>query len=158
MKKRRDFSWDTGWTMTLFSRLVQEVSGKAPTAPDWAGETREPSIDIFENRSDVIIEVEVPGLKREDLSIRIDENLVRIDGYKRSERDSECLRYLCLERQFGVFRRIVQIPGSVDTNSVRAVLREGILRISLPRVSERRRSMVEVPITEDPLSSPEGDQ
>jgi HSP20 family protein len=148
MKKRKDFIWDTGWTMNLFSRMVQEVSGKFPTAPDSAGETSDPVMDIFEDDHDVVIEVEVPGLNREDVRVRINEDVILIEGYKRGRRDVTCLSYLCLERQYGAFRRIVKIPGSVDTTSVRAVLRDGILRIMLPRISDRRRSAVEVRIAD----------
>ena len=157
MKRRRDFIWETGWTMTLFGRLVQEVSGKFPMAPESAGETSEPAIDIFQDDRDVVIEVEVPGLSHDDLNVRIDEDRISIEGFKRGGRESGCLTYLCVERQFGAFRRIVQIPGSVDTRSVSAFLNEGILRIRLPRISDRRKSVVEVPITGDPLSSREGD-
>jgi HSP20 family protein len=146
MKKRNDFIWDTGWTMNLFNRMVREVSGKFPTVPESAGETSEPAMDIFEDDSDVIIDLEVPGLNREDLRVRIDEDFICIEGYKRGGRDVTCLTYLCLERQYGAFRRIVKIPCSVDTTSVRAFLRDGILRIMLKRISDRRKSAVEVRI------------
>jgi HSP20 family protein len=148
MMRRKDFIWDTGWTMNLFNRMVQEVSGKFPTAPESAGETSEPAMDIFEDDKDVIIDVEVPGLNREDLRVRIDEDHVCIEGYKRGGKDVTCLTYLCLERQYGAFRRIVKIPGSVDTTSIQAVLRDGVLRIRLPRISDRRKSTFEVQIGE----------
>jgi HSP20 family protein len=146
MKRRKDFIWDTGWTMNLFSRMVREASGKFPTAPTSAGETSEPAMDIFEDDHGVVIEIEAPGLNRDDLRIRIDEDVICIEGYKKGLRDVTCLSYLCLERQYGAFRRVVKIPGSVDTTSVQAVLRDGILRIRLPRILDRRRSAVEVPI------------
>lgn len=146
MKRRKDFIWETGWTMNLFSRMVKEASGKFPTAPTSAGETSEPTMDIFEDDHDVVIEVEAPGLNRDHLRVRIDGDVVFIEGYKRTPKDMTCLSYLCLERQYGAFRRVVEIPGSVDTSSVQAVLRDGILRIRLPRILDRRRSAVEVSI------------
>ena len=151
MKRRRDYVWDSGWTMTLFGRLVRGASGKFPAAPESAGETAEPAMDIFEDKQDVVIEVEVPGLICDDLRVRIDEGHLSVEGYKKSEQDGSCVNYLCLERQFGVFRRVVQIPNSVDTSSVRASLCDGILRITLPRVSERRGVTVEVPIVYIPF-------
>lgn len=153
MKRRRDFLWDTGWTMNLLGRIVHEVSGKFPSVPETAGETSEPAMDIFEDNRDVVIEVEAPGLDRNDLSVRIDRDHLRIEGYKKGGQDSGCLSYLCMERQYGAFRRIVQIPSSVDTSSVRAVLRDGVLKICLPRISERRRSVIEIPIVDGPLPS-----
>lgn len=155
MKKKRDFIWDTGWTMTLFGRLVQEMSGKFPTAPGTAGETSEPAIDIFQDNRDIVIEIEVPGLTPDDISVRIDQDKLSIEGYKKSGKDAGCLTYLCLERQFGAFRRIVQIPISVDTSSVNAVLDAGVLKIRLRKIPDRRKSIIEVPIADSPLSTPE---
>jgi len=157
MKKRRDYVWDTGWTMNRFSRMVQEVSGKFPAAPDSAGETTEPAMDIYENKYDVVIDVEAPGMGREDLRIRIDEDLLCVEGYKKGLKDATLLSYLCLERQYGVFRRIVKIPGSVDTASIRAVLSNGVLRIKLRRISDRRKSTFEVPISDGSFPPREGE-
>ena len=148
MKRKRDFIWDTGWSLTRFSRLVHQVSGKIPSVPEWAGETAHPSMDIFENEIDLCVELEVPGMSRNELNIRLDGDRLSIQGFKHSGGDQECLRYLCLEREFGVFRRIVEIPGSVDASGVRAALVDGVLKIKLPKVIERRRTAVDVSIDE----------
>jgi HSP20 family protein len=146
MKRKRDFIWDTGWSLTRFSRLVHQVSGKIPSAPEWAGETTHPPMDIFEDEAGVHIQLEVPGMSRNDLNIRLDRDRLSIEGFKQSGGDSQCLRYICVEREFGIFRRIVEIPVSVDASGVRAALVDGVLRIILPRVIERRRAVVDVPI------------
>lgn len=146
MKRRRDFIWDTGWSMTKFSRLVHQVSGKLPSAPDWAGETAQPPMDIYEDEVGIHVDLEVPGMRRDELSIRMDRGRLSIEGFKHSDGDSACLRYLCVEREFGVFRRIVEIPVSVDSSGVRAALVDGVLKISLPKITERRRAVVDVPI------------
>jgi HSP20 family protein len=103
-------------------------------------------MDIFEDESGVHIELEVPGMNRNELNIRLDRDRLSIDGFKHSRGDSECLRYICVEREVGVFRRIVDIPVSVDASGVRAALVDGVLRIKLPKVTERRRAVVDVPI------------
>jgi HSP20 family protein len=146
MKNKRDFTWDTGWSLTRFSRLVHQVSGKIPSAPGWAGETAQPPMDMFEDEEGVHVEIEVPGMAKSDLVIRLDRDRLSIEGYKHGDNDRDCLRYLCVERESGVFRRIVEIPVSVDASVVRAKLADGMLKIKLPRVTERRRKVVEVPI------------
>lgn len=148
MKRKRDFIWDTGWSMTRFSRLVHQFSGKLPSVPDWAGETAQPPIDVFEDETDVHIEMEVPGMGRSELNIRLDRDRLSIEGFKQSGGDSACLRYICVEREFGVFRRTVEIPASVDASGVRAALVDGVLKIRLPKIIERRRAVVDVPIDE----------
>lgn len=146
MKRKRDFTWNTGWSLTRFGRFVNEFAGKVPTAPEWAGETSHPPMDVYEDDWGVHVELEVPGMTRSDLRVRIDREKISIEGYKRSGGDSSCLRFLCVEREFGVFRRILKLPVSVDTSGVRAALEDGMLKIRVPRVVERRKSVVEVPI------------
>ena len=146
MKRKRDFIWDTGWSLTRFSRLVHQVSGKMPSAPEWAGETAHPPMDIFEDEIVFHVELEVPGMGRDELKIRLDGDRLSIQGFKHSGGDSECLRYLCLEREFGIFRRIVEIPISVDASGVRAALVDGVLKIKLPKITERRQTSVDVSI------------
>ena len=148
MKKNRDFIWDTGWSLTRFGRLVHQVSGKLPSAPGWAGETAHPPMDIYEDESGVHVELEVPGMTRDELKIRLDRDRLSVEGFKHSEGDRECLRYMCVEREFGVFRRIVEVPVSVDASGVRGILAEGVLKIFLPKVTERRRTVVDVEIEE----------
>jgi len=146
MKKRRDFIWETGWSLTRFNRLLHQVSGKMPSAPVWAGETAHPPMDIFEDEASLHVLLEVPGMKREELSIRLDQGRLSVEGFKHGKTDRSCLRYICVEREFGVFRRNVEIPVSVDASGVRAALLDGVLRITLPKVIERRQTVVEIPI------------
>ncbi|MDF1525444.1 MAG: Hsp20/alpha crystallin family protein [bacterium] len=103
-------------------------------------------MDIFEDEVEVHVELEVPGMSRDELNIRLDRDRLSIQGFKHSGGDSECLRYLCLEREFGVFRRIVEVPVSVDGSGVRAALVDGVLKIKLPKVTERRQTAVDVRI------------
>ena len=146
MKRKRDFIWDTGWSLTTFDRLMHQVSGRLPSAPGWAGETAQPPMDIFEDEKDIHVQIEVPGMARKELAISLDHDRLCIEGYKYGSSDRECQRYLCVEREFGVFRRIVDIPASVDASGIRATLVDGVLKIKLPKVMERRRSVVDVPI------------
>ena len=148
MKRKKDFTWDTGWSLTRFSRIVHQVSGKIPSAPGWAGETAHPPMDIFEDEAGVYVELEVPGMSRDGLKVRLDRGKLSIEGFKHSDRDRECLRYLCVEREFGVFRRIVEVPVSVDATGVRAAMEDGVLKIYLPKVAEKRRTVVDVKIDE----------
>ena len=146
MKRRKDFIWDTGWTLNRFVRLIHGFSGKISVAPDWAGETAQPPVDIVQDEHGLLVEMEAPGMARENLAISIDGDRLTVEGYKADRPDSGCLRYLCLEREFGVFRRIIDIPASVDPSGASAELAQGVLRIRLPMISERRKNVVQVPI------------
>lgn len=103
-------------------------------------------MDVFEDETGIHIELEVPGMKRDELNIKLDRDRLIIEGFKHSGGDLECLRFICLEREYGVFRRIFDIPVSVDASGVHATLVDGVLKIKLLKVTERRRVVVDVPI------------
>ena len=98
MKKRKDFVWDTGWRLNRFARIVHGFSGRVSMAPDWAGETAQPPVDIVQDDKGLLVELEAPGMSRDDLLISIDGERLTIEGFKSGRQDADCTRYLCLER------------------------------------------------------------
>lgn len=148
MKKGRDPIWEAKWAMTRFSRLVRNFSTRFPVVSDYQEEAGDPPVDVFERQTEYMIELEAPGLSREDIQISVDGNLLRIEGYKKRSRDQGCLRFLCLEREFGYFRRIVELPGSFDTRGTEAYMSEGVLIIKLPKLMDRRETRVKILISD----------
>ncbi|MEK7851756.1 MAG: Hsp20/alpha crystallin family protein [Deltaproteobacteria bacterium] len=99
-----------------------------------------PVIDVFENLENVFIEAELPGVGKEFVTISIVEGELVIEGEKAEDRyEGEKVNYLCIERNFGRFRRTVDIPAAADTSKVKARYSEGILLVTIPKVKEQRR-------------------
>lgn len=99
-----------------------------------------PVIDVFENMENIFIEAELPGVGKDSVTISVVEGEVVIEGEKVEDRcESEKVNYLCIERNFGRFRRTVDIPAAADTSKVRARYNEGLLLITIPKVKEQRR-------------------
>jgi HSP20 family protein len=99
-----------------------------------------PVIDVFENSENIFVEAELPGVDRDSVSVGIVEGDLVIEGEKADDRnESEKVNYLCIERSFGRFRRIVDIPTAADTSRVKARYRDGVLLITIPKVKEQRR-------------------
>lgn len=106
-----------------------------------------PVIDVFENAENIFIEAELPGVGKNSVKVSIGEGGLVIEGEKAGVRDeSENVKYLCIERSFGKFRRSVEIPTAADMSKVRARYREGILLITIPKVKEQRRKNMKVEI------------
>lgn len=104
-------------------------------------------IDVFENAENIFIEAELPGVGKNSVKVSIGEGGLVIEGEKAGVRDeSENVKYLCIERSFGKFRRSVEIPTAADMSKVRARYREGILLITIPKVKEQRRKNMKVEI------------
>ncbi|HET9793705.1 MAG TPA: Hsp20/alpha crystallin family protein [Thermoanaerobaculia bacterium] len=126
----------------LFSGILENQRAALATAAAW-----DPNADVLEDADEVRIIVEVPGLSAEDLSVAAQGNRVRIRGVKRAEpQEGEGAKFLCMERFFGDFEKIVPIPYPVNLKQASATLRDGLLTVALPRVATERRRFVEIQI------------
>jgi HSP20 family protein len=106
-----------------------------------------PLVDIYDADGRVVVEVELPGFVPENLSVRICYHVLVIEGIKRHDCHGRAVNYLCMERQFGRFHRLVQIPLTADLGEVRASYTDrGILRISFAKQQESPPLIRQIPI------------
>ncbi|NPA15128.1 MAG: Hsp20/alpha crystallin family protein [Deferribacteres bacterium] len=95
-----------------------------------------PPVDIYETEDEIVIKAEVPGVKQEDIEIKIEDDTLIIRGEKKFERDVEKERYHRAERIYGVFQRTFILPKTVDKEKIKASLKNGVLTIILPKKEE----------------------
>ncbi len=97
-----------------------------------------PIIDVYERPTELIVRVELPGVEKSDVRLRWRNSVLEITGIKRHQPyEQESSRYLCVERQHGTFRRDIAISTAIDFEKSTAELRNGLLRISLPKIIDR---------------------
>ncbi len=97
-----------------------------------------PIIDVYERPSEIIVRVELPGVDKSDIRLRWRNNVLEVTGLKRQQAsEQESCRYLCVERQHGRFRRDIAISTAIDFGKSTADLRNGLLRIRLPKLVDR---------------------
>jgi len=113
-------------------------------------ETDFPAIDVFETPGEVVIEAELPGVAPGAVSVIASEGLVVIEGTKDEEPGPGRVNFLCMERCFGAFRRVVLPGAAVDISRATAVCRDGILQVRVPKVEEKRGRVRVVPVTAGP--------
>lgn len=92
-----------------------------------------PPADASSNEAAYSIEMEVPGVKEDDISVEISGDQLTLSGEKRAERNEQTETYLFSERSFGSFRRNFRLPPDVDTAKIEAHVEDGVLRVTLPR-------------------------
>jgi HSP20 family protein len=97
-----------------------------------------PLSDVHETSDGVVIRMELPGVSRGDVEVRVAGNRIEVAGEKRPDADAGDASYLCLERSFGRFQRAFDVSGSVNLSRMTAVLKGGVLVLFLPKISERR--------------------
>lgn len=128
-------------------RLVDLLGVEAQGAP--SGEFA-PPIDVVEHADAVEITVDLPGLLREQIQLTFARGVLLIAGFKRPAVCPHAdAAFHVAERAFGRFGRAVRIGGAVDVGRARATLRQGELRIVLPRIAERRGAEIRIPIETD---------
>jgi HSP20 family protein len=104
-----------------------------------------PPVDILETADgEVVVKAEVPDVKREDIKITVENNILSLEGERKSEPKNDADRYHRVERSYGAFRRSFTLPANVDSTKVQASYRDGVLTITLPRREEMRPRQIEV--------------
>jgi len=108
------------------------------------GEDRvcEPAVDIFETKDHLLIEIELPGVKKEDIEVYVirDRLYVRAQRFKEMDYEKEGVKraYLCLERECGRYYREIELSVPCKTSQGRAKLENGILKVEFSKIEDRR--------------------
>ncbi len=135
-----------GFPEDLIEAALRSLPGGRPAHPA-IEETEFPAIDVFETGGEVVIEAELPGVDPASVQVTAGEGLIVIEGDKQEDAGPGRVNFLCMERSFGPFRRVV-IPGvAVDIARATAVCRDGILQVRVPKVEEKRGRVRVVPVT-----------
>ncbi|MBI5682010.1 MAG: Hsp20/alpha crystallin family protein [Deltaproteobacteria bacterium] len=106
----------------------------------------EPLIDIFSTDNCIIIEMELPGVKKEDIEISFMRSAITIKGIKYENYNDKKMKFVCMERSFGKFCSVVELTSPVDTAKLKAVYKDGVLKITLPKFSDRRGVQKKIPV------------
>ena len=105
-----------------------------------------PAVDIYEKASDVVLKAELPGVDPKDVDIRIENNVLTLKGERKLEGDVKRESYHRVERSYGSFTRSFTLPSTVDTSSVKADYKDGVLRITLPKREEAKPKQIQIHI------------
>jgi HSP20 family protein len=101
------------------------------------GATWTPTVDVCERANEFVVFIEMPGVERSDLQVAWNEGVLIISGLKRQRPSGRGVAtYLCVERSYGHFRREIAIKAPVDYKNATAELKNGLLKIHLPKRSE----------------------
>lgn len=126
--------------LTFFQQQINEVFNylSAIEVKDNYGEQEYvPLVDIFETAENFMVEFELPGFAKKDISLSICCNMLIVEGLKRNEPKRKEVNFYCLERNFGRFCRAVEVPPTVDVNGVKARYAKGVLTVIFPKVHDK---------------------
>ncbi|HEX8128010.1 MAG TPA: Hsp20/alpha crystallin family protein [Pyrinomonadaceae bacterium] len=103
-----------------------------------------PTVDIYENKDQIVLEAELPGMNREDFELSIENNVLTLRGERRFEKRDESDNYHRVERSYGSFTRSFTLPQTVSPENVAAEYKNGVLRVVLQKREEVKARRIEI--------------
>ncbi len=103
-----------------------------------------PSVDIYENKDQIVLEAELPGMKQDDFDLSIENNVITLRGERRFEKTDETDNYHRVERSYGSFTRSFTLPQTVSAEGATAEYNNGVLRVTLPKREETKSRRIQV--------------
>jgi HSP20 family protein len=93
-----------------------------------------PQIDVTENDKEIKVTAELPGLDEKDVEVSLSNGTLTISGEKKAEKEDKAENYYRLERSYGSFQRVIPLSTEVEADKVEAAFKNGVLRITLPKL------------------------
>jgi HSP20 family protein len=138
LRKSRDLFRvpSTDWLDQFFKEFTPFLSGDGG---EWS-----PSFDISETEEDYRVRADLPAIDVKDLDISIDNNILTVRGEKKQEKDEKSENYHRVERRYGSFCRSFVLPAGVKGESIDAVYKDGVLRLTIPKSETAKPKKIEV--------------
>lgn len=105
-----------------------------------------PAVDVFEDKDDVVVKVELPGMSKDDIEVNVTESMLTIKGEKKRHEEVKEDDFYRSERSYGMVSRSVKLPVEVKPDEAKATFTDGVLEIRLHKTDEAKQKAVKIPI------------
>jgi len=123
----------------LFDSPFGELTRRTELFNGWA-----PALDLYEDKDNLIVTAELPGMKREEIDISVHDGTLTLSGERKYEEKNQAAEPYRSERFFGRFHRTLALPKQVQTDKAKATYNDGILTITLPKTEEAKPKQIQV--------------
>lgn len=103
-----------------------------------------PAVDVKETEEAFTLHAELPGLSKEDIQITLEDNVLRLAGERRFEKDEEKDNYHRIERAYGSFSRSFTLGSGIDSTKVSANFKDGVLTLTVPKAEESKPRQISI--------------
>jgi len=128
------------------NRLFEQTLSRSRAEEGIAASTWSPAVDIYETPESIVMKAELPSLSREDIEIHIRDNTLTLRGERRFAKEVQQETYLRIERAYGAFQRSFTLPATIQQDKIRAVFRDGVLELTLPKAEEAKPKKVAIEV------------
>lgn len=119
-----------------------EPNSEMLTMVDWT-----PSADISETDTAYLIKAEIPGVKKEDVKVTIENGMLTIQGERKMEKEEKDKKFHRIERSYGSFMRSFRVPEDADESSVKAEFKDGMLNVTLGKSAKAKPKAINVTVS-----------
>lgn len=137
-----------GWDPFREMRRMMDMLWERSLAPfaelDSLWDSTHMAVDVTSNDKNVIVRAELPGVKEEDIHVKVEADLLTIAAETKYEREDKGETTHRREMRYGKFQRTISLPDEVNADKAEASLENGVLTITLPRVHEGRAKQIAV--------------
>jgi len=142
----RSRGWDPLGLMTEMQAEMERLFGRSSRQMIPGSAVHVPRMDIYEKDDAIMVEAELPGVKKEDLEVAIEDGDLVLRGEAKSESNVQENDYYRMERNYGRFYRHVPLPDGVDSNKIEACFDDGVLRLKVPKPTASKSEPKKIPI------------
>jgi HSP20 family protein len=143
--------WNPWRELEEMEKRLSTVFGRVPVA---GGENKEaitvaewsPLVDITEDDKEYVIKAEIPEMKKEDIKVNVNEDVLTISGERKYEKEEKGKKYHRVERAYGSFMRSFTLPEDADAAKVSAEYKDGVLKVHLPKSEKAKPKSIEVKV------------
>ena len=125
----------------LFGSLWPTGDGDLTQTAAWL-----PAVDMYEEKDQVIVKAELPGVKKEDLSLSLTEDTLTIKAQRKFEHEEKREGFFRMEGRYGSFQRTLELPVPVKTDAIKAEYKDGILKIVLPKAEAAKTREIKIDV------------
>jgi len=106
--------------------------------------TYSPRVDVTENKENFVVRAELPGMKKDEVKLTLENNVLTLNGEKRSEEKRDEDSYHLQETRYGKFERSFRLTDNIDRGRIAADYKDGVLTISLPKTKESLSKQIDI--------------
>lgn len=128
----------------LFGRQITQPGSDVGmlAQADWS-----PTVDISETEDGYVIKAEIPGVKKEDVKVTVQDGMLAIRGERKQEKEEKGKRFHRIERAYGSFMRSFRLPDDADEGGVSAEFKDGILNVTLKKSAKTKPQSIDIAVS-----------
>lgn len=125
-------------------KKIKKVEEKKPEKKEWLETEGHLAIDVYQTDSEIVIQAPIAGVKKEDLDVSIENDVVIIKGRREKPEEVEEKNYFYQECYWGPFSRQIILPLEGDPSRAEATMKEGILTLKIPKIEREKKRKIEI--------------